>query len=390
MRRTAFILIAWVTASLAVRGQYYDWKTDLGAADYIDSVEQTVGAERFDKISRTHAFMLAKTLGQIDRSMLRPEAFVEHVEMADEVRGRFYNSLNTVNYRTYLLPIRIRSELLPSQGWRKVLRDQLDPLVAKHLSNVDEAATVVLAWCNGKVKMLDQEPCYPLGLKGDLDPITTLRGGYGSEIDISILAVAALRSVGIAARIVFAPVIAQENGGKVWIEYRSQNEWKPWVASAPAGADGKQYLLSQFGGRFTMILANPDQPINITASYVSVAHVHVTLDDFDPEDRPGWNLLVKGSQKLSPVTGRNIYMYLPSDVEVGAGDYLLVAGDRAHLTAIEPISLKPGQSGSYELDGKDAGTQSFEVLDQPNAPAALASGNDQEMDPSTVRNPAMW
>lgn len=125
----------------------------------------------------------------------------------------------------------------------------------------------MFAWIRREVKLFGETRTYPLNLKGDLDPLTTLRGGRGTETDVAILAVAALRSVGIAARIVYAPVIANENGGKVWLEYRDRNEWKPWAPSAPPQVDTKRWLNRQFGNQWAYILADPQYPVNITPSY---------------------------------------------------------------------------------------------------------------------------
>jgi Transglutaminase-like superfamily len=374
---------------LPMKGQYYDFSVESSAADFVDSVKQSVGDEKFSEVPRIYAFTLAKTLGQLDRNTLTPEAFIEHIEEAEQVRNRFYPDISTVNYRTYLLPIRVRSEYLTQTGWRKSLRDKLEPEITG-VTDPSQAAIKVLAWCKSKVKLTDEDAAaYPLGLKGDLDPITTLRSGYASEIDLSILAIAALRSVGVVSRMVYTHVIAGESGGKVWVEYRTGKGWNAWVASAPEGTDGKQYLLRQFSGHFTLILANPEQPINITSSYIPVSYLDVAIDNADPKNRPGWNLLVSGKNQLYPITGRNIFEKLPDSIEVGAGEYVISAGDRVNLAALQPISLKAGQYGSYVLD-LAKGTQTFDLVDNPSLSANATLDDVQEMDPSAVHDPAQW
>jgi len=356
MRKKHRFILVFLVAHLLwlpIRAQYYDFSVESSAADFVDFVKQSVGDEKFSKIPRIYAFTLAKTLGQLDRNTLTPEAFIEHIEQAEQVRNR-----------------------------------KLEPEIAG-VTDPGQAAIKVLAWCKSKVKLTDEDACYPLGLKGDLDPITTLRSGYGSEIDLSILAIAALRSVGVASRMVYTHVIAGENGGKVWVEYRTTKGWNAWVASAPDGTDGKQYLLSLFSGHFTLILANPEQPINITSSYIPVSYLDVAIDNADPKNRLGWNLLVSGKNQLYPITGRDIYEKLPNSIEVGAGDYVISAGDRVNSAALQPISLKAGQYGSYVLD-MAKGTQTFDLADAPPASGATTSANIQEMDPSAVHNPDLW
>jgi hypothetical protein len=367
-----------------LKGQYYDSTRDSSAASFVDSVAQSVGPLKFRDVPRTYAFPLARTLGEIDRNSITPDAFVSHVIEAAQVRTRFYPEINSVNFNTYLLPFRIRAEDCSNVGWRKTLRDTLEPQILG-VATPAEAAAKVLAWCKKRIHLIQEDRCYRLGLKGDMDPLSTLKSGYASEVDLSIFAIAALRSVGVASRLVTAPAIAGEMGGKVWIEYRTQKGWTAWVPSAPDGVDGKQYLLQQFGGRFGLILANPPEPINITASYVPVAHLEVTLNNLNPQERPGWNLLVAGKDQLYPITGRNIYVQMSDSLDVGSGSYVLVAGDHT-ICGVKSITLKAGESGSYTLDSSEKGSQEFEI-----SGASYAAGADAvEMNPSATRNPALW
>ena len=127
MKRRFYFILTVLMISLAwlpAKAQYYDFSVESSAADFVDSVKQSVGDERFSAIPRIYAFTLAKTLGQLDRNILTPAAFVEHIEQAEAVHNRFYPDIKTVNYRTYVLPIRIRSECLTQTGWRKSLRDK--------------------------------------------------------------------------------------------------------------------------------------------------------------------------------------------------------------------------------------------------------------------------
>lgn len=385
--KTVGLLLSLITIVAVERlhAQFYDSTRDSSASVYVNSVARSVGPDKFQGISRTQAFALAKTLGELDRNILTPEAFVEHIREAEEVRDRFYPDISALNFRTYLLPIRIRTEICPPNGWRKMLRDKLEPQITGVI-DPGRAASTVLAWCNSKVRLTDGDRCYRLGLKGDLDPLTTLKGGYGSEVDMTILAVAALRSVGVAARLVEAPALANESGGKVWLEYRSSSGWNAWVPSAPTGTDGKRYLLQQFGDKFSLILANPEEPINITSDYIRTAHIEVALSNLNPQERPGWNLLVAGRNQLSPITGRNIYVRMSDSLDVGPGTYVLVAGDHT-ICGIKPLTLKAGESGSYTLDSTQKGSQAFNILD---VSSASITGGDSEMNSAMIHNPGLW
>jgi hypothetical protein len=356
------------------------------APAFVDRVADSVGQDRFAKVDRIHAFELAKTLGQLDRATLTPAAFVEHIEQAEQVHYRFYPEISAVNFRTYLLPIRIRSENCTSAGWRKSLRNMVEPQIAG-LTTPAPVALKVLAWCKSNIQLTDDDRCYRLGLKGDLDPLSTLRGGVGSEVDLSILAVAALRSVGVAARLITAPMIAGEAGGKVWIEYRTEKGWNAWIPGAPAGIDAKQYLLREFGNRFALILANPEEPINITSTYIPVAHIEVTLNNMQLNQKPGWNLLLRSKSQLSPITGKNIYIRMSDTLDVGPGDYIIVAGDRT-VGGIKPISIQAGESGSYVLDPTQKGIQTFNIDDASNASAPSVAVT--MLNTAIAHDPALW
>jgi hypothetical protein len=78
-------------------------------------------------------------------------------------------------------------------------------------------------------------------------------------VDLSTLACAALRSVGIAARLAYTPHIRDALGGKVWLEYvGAQHDWNNPFSK-------HQDLLSkQLKGRCGIIFAHPAAPIEIT------------------------------------------------------------------------------------------------------------------------------
>jgi hypothetical protein len=135
-----------------------------------------------------------------------------------------------------------------------------------------------------------------------------------------------------------------------------------------------------------LILANPDEPINITSTYIPVAHVNVTLNNMNARGRPGWNLLVADKNQLSPVTGRNLYLRMSDSLDVGPGDYIIVAGDRT-VGGVKPISIHAGESGSYVLDSANKGTQTFaiDMASTSDAPSGVSS-----MNAATALDPGLW
>lgn len=338
---------------LPARAQYYDSTVKASAEDYLQQVVETAGAEALDKYPRGDVLYLAGTLGQMDRPSIPADVFIGHLEVATSVRNRFYPDIPQESYRQYILALRIRSEFTSHSGWSRRLNAELMQLIGEG-TDITKAANLVFAWVRGKVKLDGETRTYQLNLKGDLDPLTTLRGGRGNEIDIAILAVASLRSVGIASRIVYAPVIANEKGGKVWVEYRDSKEWVPWVPSAPSAPpveSAKAWLTREFRGEWAYILANPEQPVNITGTYVQPVSLWLcphplSIDKFDGTP------MIFSNGRLQPVTGRDLYNPEPENASVGmgAGPYVIVSGDRTTLGGIKPVVLAGDQPGWYQMN----------------------------------------
>lgn len=345
-----FAFLSCLLFSLTARGQFYDFTARGAAEDYLHQVTEKVGESVLEKFPRADALYLAGTLGQIDRLTVSPETFMEHLEGGRKTRNRFYADIPDTAFREYILALRIRSEMTSRAGWRKRLGGELAPLIGDE-TDVNKVANIVFAWIQGKVKLTGETRTYPLNLKGDLDPLSTLRGGRGSETDTAILAVAALRSAGIGSRIVYAPVIANEKGGKVWVEYRESKAWRAWVPSAPAGVDGKAWLNREFAGEWACILANPPQPVNITNAYVPSVPLWLCPHPLSTEKFDGSAMVVCGG-RLQPVMGRDIYNLEPEHAGIGlrAGAYVIVSGDHATLGGIKPVTLSADAPGWYGMD----------------------------------------
>jgi hypothetical protein len=331
-------------------GQYYDSTVQSSAEDYLTRVNERLGEAALNKVPRADALYLAGTFGQLDRFTIPPEVFIQHIELAGAMRNRFYPNIPDEAFRQYVLELRIRSEFTSRAGWRQPLHSELTPLIGNE-KDISKAAGTVFSWIQSKVKLVGQPRTYRLNLKGDLDPLTTLRGRRGTETDVAILGVACLRSIGIAARIVYAPVIANENGGKVWLEYRDDKDWQTWAPSAPPGVACKEWLKREFAGKWAYILANPADPVNITSSYAPVTPLWLcphplTMDKFDGM------AMVFSDGRLQPISGRDIYNIEPENANagIGLGDYIIVTGDKASYGGIKPIRLRGEAPGWYQMD----------------------------------------
>jgi hypothetical protein len=204
-------------------------------------------------------------------------------------------------------------------------------------------------------RVLDRVTCesentYVLPYRGDLDPLTTWRGGFGDEIDVSILTCAILRSVGIPSRLVYTPAIRNARGGKVWLEFMDeQKQWIPWVptlASLLKTKDHKaalQVLMKDKGG---IIFANPADPEEITESYLPT----VTLDFTQPRGPAKTvehNLSFQVDSRLKPIRGYELISISTQETE------RRVASDTYwSFTVIDDLSVSGEKTHRGTLQGK--------------------------------------
>ena len=271
------------------------------AYEFLEAVETTTGQEAFDGIRYDNAMHLALRLGPIDRFSLTPEVFVRHIRLTETVEKRFYQKrpLSDDEMKNYLLPLRIRYEHTSKPDWRAVLSKEFEPLVSK-ATTTEEAAAAITGWMRGNLTVLGSPTTYWMPMRGDLDPLTVLRGKCGSEIDQAIFGVAALRTVGVAARLVWSPVLRGEIGGKCWLEYlNDEHEWIPWVPSIQEPGNHRELLAKQFGEKLVFILANPEAPVDITRDYVKTVEIRMSKESANLR----MTVLVLGKEGLVPAFG---------------------------------------------------------------------------------------
>jgi hypothetical protein len=336
-------VMATVFALLPIRARALgdDTVGDKGIAfRYLDQVEASVGFETYDSVSAPLCNHLAHSLGRLDRDWLTPEAFIGHVRHVEAGMSRFYKpaKLGLDEVTAYLLPYRIRNELTSKPDWMGVMAAHFLPLT-RSATTADEAARTVLAWTTGHVKLLQPALSYPLPLRGDLDPLTVLKGGYGNEIDCAVFGVAALRASGVAARLVWAPALRGERGGKVWLEYLGeQRAWVPWVPTFGDAADHRAELRERIGSKILFVMARPEAPLEITGSYAET--VDLTIHSSD--ESLVVQLLVVGRDQLLPARGhegtRN-----ERHITIGAGACVIAASFGMRSFALLPVECAPNQ-----------------------------------------------
>lgn len=241
--------------------------------EYIDRVSETVDKDAFDRIPFSTMMSLVRRLGQIERYNLSPEAFFDYVGKAVAVREafEFEVGLSDAEFEEYVLPLRIRYESTAQYHWRSFLHQEFAGQTAG--LDVNSAAEKVLKTIMERVTLVGESTYTLTSRGGDLDPLTTWRGRRADEVDMSILTCAALRSIGIPARLIYTPQIRGSRGGKIWLEYMNPDKtwqaWAPSLVKTVGWGDHRQALSAFLAGRAGVLFANPASPTEITDQYVN-------------------------------------------------------------------------------------------------------------------------
>lgn len=346
-------LAGWIWTVSSAAG-YYDPSTfdKEKTYEFLSAVEAAIGYEEFEKLRFDYAFHVAERMGPIDRFCLTHAALAGHIRSTQDVERRFYSGkpLGEDEVKKYLLPLRIRYESTARPEWKSLLRGKFEPMVSSCRS-AEEAAGVITTWMAENLKLLDSPRSYRIPMRGDLDPVTVLRGKHGTEIDIAIFGVAALRSVGVAARLVWAPALRNEVGGKFWLEYATDGrEWACWVPSLGKPDRHRERLLAAYDSQWAVILTQPEAPYEITGDYLKPVEVSLG-SGFE-----GWDMsvMVQGSEGLLPGFGlEESTLDLRKSIQVGRGAIYLAITHGVEEFIMLPLDLKSHHRTAVIVRGEE-------------------------------------
>ena len=126
-------------------------------------------------------------------------------------------------YLQYVVPLRVESE--PLQHFRRKFLDEIGPRL-NDLDSLARAALEVNLYLGERVGFKSTD-------RRDQGPLTTLSSGFGRCEELAILAIDALRSVGIPARRVWVPYWSAFDNNHVWVEVYTADGWKYMGAGEP-------------------------------------------------------------------------------------------------------------------------------------------------------------
>ena len=294
--------------------------------------DQATESERADV-----EFLLAY-LPLADLAYMTGDDILENVRLAQQARREFSwgAQLTDELYTHFVLPHRVSQE--PFVHWREQFYETLAPRV-KNLS-MTEAALEMNLWCR-------EVATYKPSDGRDQDPLTTIRAGYGRCEEEMILAICALRSVGIPARACHTPFWAHMDDNHAWVEVWTDGQWHYFGACEPEPALNQAWFTNA-AARAMLVVSTAygdyhgPEPvlkrygnctlINSTAVYGETRTLNVRLLD------------AKGKPARKSKVFFNLYNYgtfLPSlvletddngkvSLVCGPGDWFVTAGDDEH------------------------------------------------------------
>jgi hypothetical protein len=293
-----------------------------------------------------------------DLATMTGEILLENVGLARQAREEFPWGTQVPDqmFRDFVLPHRVTQEPYV-HGWRQMFHDELAPRL-RSLS-MSEAALEVNHWCHEKAT-------YQPSDSRDQDPLTTLRAGLGRCEEEMILAICALRSVGIPARQCYTPYWPHMDDNHAWVEVWTDGKWHYVGACEPDVALDHAWF-SRAAARAMLVVSTAygdyqgDEPvlrrvgrttlINSTAVYGSTHTVHVRLEDHRGGPLPKANVVFSlfNYGAILPAVALETDTAGEAHLTCGLGDWFVSAGKDEwatfkHLAAADThVVLRLGQ-----------------------------------------------
>lgn len=325
---------------------YYDLNMEsrTHAYSYLDKLEQEIGTDVYETLPPLQALDFAQKLGSIDLLTMTSAACVQHLQGVAKIRSNYYQAepLTDTEVNEYLLPYRIRYEPTRDPIWFAKLQAHFTKIIKqKTITTADEAAQAVLAWIHSQVKLESDVMSYHLSIAGDVSQVDTLAAKKATEINHVILSIAALRSMGVAARMVYAPSLRGMTGGKIWLEYLDEKrQWQCQVPSLGAPGGHKEKIIAELGDNLAKIYARPEAPQEITASYLKVSRIAWQCESDDILV----NVMILSKEGLASTqafeAGESAKI---KQCDVGPGYLILTANFGNRSYALMPIKAKPNE-----------------------------------------------
>jgi hypothetical protein len=300
-----------------------------------------------ENIDTTYLNALLVNLDDADLVQVSATDLFDDLKAALETREKFPwgRNLSQADFCRYVIPVRIDDE--PLQRYRRWMMQKLAAAV-KNCQTAEEAALEVNLW-------LGQRVTYQPTDWRDQGPLTTISCGFGRCGEETILLVAALRCVGLAARMVYVPFWAHCSDNHAWVEVRTETKWKYMGACEPDAALDRAWF-DEPVLRAPVLLANVGEvdstelgavkgrrlwQLNTTENYMTPCHLKATFPkDWTAQDK--LSLAVFNYGGIRPILRLEPSGGTPA-VDIGIGDFVLLGLHNGKLF-LQTITTHSGET----------------------------------------------
>jgi hypothetical protein len=332
-----------LAASLADAGR--NW-TQLAAA-----IRSLDGEERADCV------WLVNGMPHLDRIEITADDLVEHVRYAHRARSEMPYRMPDGMFRAYILTYRIEDE--PLAPWRRELFERFGP-VAQEERTASATARRINAILAGSIEESDA----PDFFGPRKSPALTQRSGNGSEADISILACAAMKAVGIPSRQASVPALGEEPADRNWIEVFDGERWLPLFPLEPDSFGDFGHVEAEHEHNVTVVVTRTafEQTL-VTERYTETAVIDVALT-LDGAPAAGFDAFSISVLNRGGLAALDALETAADDggrfsATVGEGTYVVSAGTRDAagnpFVMMEEVVVAPGDTALVTFDVSPAG-----------------------------------
>ncbi|MFH1010861.1 MAG: transglutaminase-like domain-containing protein [bacterium] len=294
-------------------------------------------------IDTSYPDALLRNLDDGDLVQVSAAELFDDLMAALETREQFpwVRELSEPDFCRYVIPVRVDDE--PLQRYRRWLMQELGAAV-KGCQTVEEAALEVNLWLGQRVTFRPTD-------WRDQGPLTTLSCGFGRCGEETILLVAALRCVGVAARMAYVPYWAHCDNNHAWVEVKVGEKWKYLGACEPEAMLNRAWF-DEPVLRAPILLANVSDAdstesdaakgrrlwqLNSTRNYMEPCRLGANLPkDWSENDR--LSLAVFNFGGLRPI----VRLAPTRAMDVGVGDFLLLGQHKGKLF-LQKVTTQGGE-----------------------------------------------
>lgn len=322
--------------------------------------ELAAAVTALDGEGRAACVRLINDMPHLDRLEMTAATLIEHVEYAFRTRDEMPYEVPDEMFEPYILTYRVEEE--PVDPWRRELYDAYAPVALAEGTVVAAARELnsLLA------RALDEREWEFFGPRQS--PLLTLRSGAGTSAEISILACAMMKAVGIPSRQVAVRALRAETGGASWIEVFDGSDWLPLYPLEPNAFGDFGHMEREHTDNVTVAASRSAfERLLVTERYTETGTIEFTFVSGD-EPAAGFehfSVSVLDDGELVPLDA--LEAVADEDgrftATLGEGRYVVLAGVRdtggSPLVTMNELAVRPGASHVVAFD-----------VTPPDAPAA--------------------